>query len=154
MMHVAYNGLEDRVPLSLWSRLHSWAVMLFAQDPMQQAVEKMQRLLVTRASPWGWLPPRLPDARLWLPPVYCLGCWVFPLGLLGLAVPKCKRKGLLRAVCFFSEHSYSCGQALNLTVSQHRDTLAVVCRAELGGPVPGGWLAGPCDRPTPALQPA
>ena len=102
--------------------------------------------------PMGTAPSPSAQGRLWLPLVYCLGCWVFPLGLLGLAFPKCKRKGLLRAVCFFSEHSCSCGRALDSLTTQGHAGQSVSGRAGLAGP--WGLVARSMWPPTPVLQPA
>ena len=100
--------------------------------------------------PMGTAPSPSARGRLWLPPVYCLGCWVFPLGLPGLAFPKCKRKGLLRAVCFFSEHSYSCGRALDSLTTQGRAGRSVSGGAGWAGP--WGLVARSTWPPGPPLR--
>lgn len=78
-------------------RLHSSGCRAFLpQDLVQQATEKMQPDLSDQSFPWGRLAVHpVPGSASLLSA--CLGYSFFPLGP---AFPKCKRKGLFRAVSF------------------------------------------------------
>ena len=118
---------------------------------MPQATEKMQPDLSDQSFPRGRLAVHpVPSSASLLSA--CLGYSFFPLGL---AFPKCKRKGLFRAFFFSLNILYSRGRPLifhRLVASAHAGCREI--KAELGGRVSGGWLPGPRDLPTPPLQPA